>query len=346
MNFSTALFASVAVALTLISNVANAGCTDNLTSDRELNIRPRPATDNNPIGRIPGEACGIRIRSCNDGWCRVNYRGIEGYSSEFYLQRAEGNERRTLARWLDVAGDIFTRLGRDPSWERIGALRVGRDRERDVIQLDRRDGRFEALRMRVRGAPVDFHRVEVVYGNGARDRLDLDRTIDRNDESGELALRGARGRFIDRIVLVTEKDRRRGPPAEVEVWARKAEEGPRGRQHVQLGPNWERLGSKEVDRRRERDEIQLSRRDGAFDALRVRVLDNDVRIRRMQVKYVNGVEHEVDVDRRIGEGELSEVIELRGKRGRVIDRVVLFYDTVGRGQKANVEIWGREPRRG
>lgn len=336
----------------MIAPSAHAGCTDNLASDRELNIRSGPSTNHDSVGRIPGDACGIRIRNCDDGWCRVSYRGMDGYSSQFYLQRTERRAERHddksgFAKWLDVAGEIFAKLQRDPDWERIGVLQVGHERDRDIIQLDRRDGRFDALRMRVRGAPVDFRRTVVVYGNGKRDQLDIDRTIGRNEETGEIALRGKNGRFIDKIILVYKTARRRGPESEIEVWARKTSDGRAGDgRHARLGPDWERLGTKEVDRRRDRDEISIGRRDGSFDALRIFVLDNDVRVRKMTVRYGNGVEHQVNVDRRIGEGEFSDVIELRGKRGRYIDRVVLFYDTVGRGRKAKIDVWGRsEPRR-
>jgi len=339
------------LAATMLAGSAHAGCTDNLSADRELNIRSGPSTSYNSVGRIPGDVCGIRIRNCDDGWCRVSYRGTDGYSSQFYLRRTEGRDRAArrdnddgFEKWLDVAGEIFAELSRSPDWERIGVLQVDRDRDRDVIQLDRRDGRFDALRMRVRGAPVDIRRVVVVYGNGKRDRLDFDRTIDRNGETGELALRGNNGRFIDRIILVHQKARRRGRPSEVEIWARKTSEG-RGRgPQVRLGPDWERLGAKSVDRKRDRDVIRLSRRDGSFDALRLAADRNDVRIRRVAVKYGNGVQHEVEVDRRLRDGELSDVIELRGKRGRFIDQVVLVYETVGRGPRARVEVWGRETR--
>lgn len=354
MRIPPTLFAGssgLLLALTVCGGTAYAGCTDNLSSDRELNIRSGPSTNDRSVGRIPGRACGIRIRGCDDGWCRVNYEGIKGYSSEFYLRRTDNRDRdgRRADRdgfenWLDVAGEIFAKLSRDPDWERIGVLEVGRDRDRDVIQMDRRDGRFDALRMRVRGAPVDFRRVVVVYGNGKRDRLDLDRTIGRNNESGELELRGQRGRFIDRIILVYKKARRGGRRSDVEVWARKTGYG-RGRApQARLGPDWERLGAKSVDRNRDRDVIQLSRRDGSFDALRLTADRNDVRIRRIEVKYGNGVQHEVDVDRRIRQGELSDVIELRGKRGRYVDRVVLVYETIGRGPRAKVELWGRNSK--
>jgi hypothetical protein len=340
------------------SGMAYAGCTANLTADRELNVRSGPSTNYGSVGRIPGRACDIRIRGCDDGWCRVNYEGISGFASEFYLQRTQGGDRnrgdrdrnnqdqQVLDQWLDIAKGIFAQLGKDPDWENLGAVEVGFDRERSVIQLDRSDGRFDKLRMRVRGNDVNFRRVVVVYGNGRRDNLDFNRVVEAGEETGEIEFRGRNGRFIDRIIIVHEKARRRGRPAEVQVWAHKTAEGGRvGRGPGQgddpnFGPRWDRLGSKVVDKNRDRDVIQLSRQDGRIDRLRLRVLENDVRIRRVRIQYGNGVAHDLDVDRRINEGEHSGNIELRGQRGRFIDRITLVYNTVGRGPKATIEVWG------
>lgn len=357
MRISSSLLSGVgtfSAALLVSSGLAYAGCTANLTADRELNVRSGPSTNYQPVGKIPGRACRIRIGECDDGWCEVDYRGISGYASNHYLQRTRegGNRERAesdqdlLNKWLDIAQSVFAQLQDDPDWENLGTIEVGRDRERSVIQLDRGDGRFDALRMRVRGSDVNFRRVVVVYGNGKRDNLDFDRVVDAGDESGEIALRGRRGRFINRIILVHEKARRRGRAAEVQVWAHKTAEGRVGRgdrpDRPNFGRDWKRVASKEVDRRRDRDVIQLGREDGRFDEFRLRVLDNDVRIRRLRVVYGNGKAHNLDVERRIGEGEATDPISLRGRNGRFIDRVVLVYDTVGRGPKATVELWAHQ----
>jgi uncharacterized protein YraI len=76
-----------AVAAGWLATPANAACTDKLTADRELNIRSGPSVSYEPIARIPGDACGVRMGVCRDGWCRVNYRGIRGWASAQYLQR-------------------------------------------------------------------------------------------------------------------------------------------------------------------------------------------------------------------------------------------------------------------
>jgi len=328
------------VAFILGASVAHAGCTANLSSAQELNIRSGPSTNYQSVGKIPGGECGIRIRNCEDGWCRIRYDGVTGYSSEFYLRRtneARDDGQQQLQRWLNIARDVFAQLASDPNWDRIGAVEVGRDRDRSVIQLDRSDGRFDALRMRVRGSDVEFRRIVVVYGNGRRQNLNYSEIVEAGGETGELELRGQRGRFIDRIIIVHQKARRRGPPAGIEVWAHRTG-GASGR--VGFGPGWKRLATTTANLLRDRDVIQFDRDDGRFEAFRMRVLDSDVRIRRFQVRFGNGNTRNIDVPRRIAEGRTTDPIELPGRRGRFIDRITIIYDTIGFGPRAKVELWG------
>lgn len=229
-------------------------------------------------------------------------------------------------------------FGRD--WTRLGSETVSRERERDTINLSRRDGRFHSIRLRALNNDVRVRRVQVRYGNGAEQNVRVGRTLREGQSLDVMQLRGRRGRFIDRITLVYDTQGR-GPNGEIEVWGRTAPGGDHAR-GPRFGPNWEQVASNDVDRRRDRDVIRLNRGDGRFDALRLRVLDNDVRVRKVRVRYGNGAEHEVDVDRRIREGQASDVIELRGRKGRFIDRIVLVYDTQTRGPKAEVEVWGRK----
>jgi hypothetical protein len=230
----------------------------------------------------------------------------------------------------------FRDLG--PNWSRLSADRVARERDRDVIQLSRRDGRFNAILLRVRQSPVRIRRVRVVFGNGRRQDLDLPNVL-RPGDSDVLELRGRQGRFIDRIVLVY---RDAGGPrrARVEVWGRQTERtGFRP-----LGPRWDEVGILRASRGGDRDVIEMTRRDGRFDALLLRVKRNDVQFRRVRVVYGNGRADNLEVDRRIRKGEESGVLELRGARGRFIDRIELAYRTRGGGRLAQVEVWGRRTR--
>ncbi len=380
-----------AVFLTLLQlTPADAACTENLAADGYLNIRSGPATSDPTLGTIPADTCGVVVRRCEDGWCRVRYDGVRGWASAFYLNRDsdasrpgrgdERDEETLVERWLDVAGDIFAELASDPDWQRIGTLEVDSRREEHVIQLDRRDGRFDALRMRARGADIDFERIDIVYGNGRRQRLDWSRTLYENNESGVIPLAGRYGRFIDRLVLITSKARgRRGPNAEIDVWGRQTADGDRvarddrgrgnrdsgwdererrdwnrgargdrqdrdsrGRPNfAELGPRWQLVGVKSAERDRDRDVIEFDRGDGRFTNLRVRVRRAPVRMHNLSVVYENSERDRIDVPRRLDPNEESRLVTLNGARGRFIDRAVLVHESIGRnGPRAEVELWG------
>ncbi len=229
----------------------------------------------------------------------------------------------------------FRDLG--PEWSKIETAQASRQRDRDVIQMSRRDGRFDALLIRVKRNDVRFRRVRVVYGNGRAHDLDIDREIGAGDESNVLELRGNQGRFIDRIELVY-RTAARGRPAEVEIWGREFKLA----SFRPLGPRWDELGIMRASSGGDRDVIELSRRDGRFDALLIRVKRNDVQFRRVRVVYGNGRADDLEVDRVVRQGEESGMLELRGARGRFIDRIELVYATRGGGRQALVEIWGRK----
>ncbi len=254
------------------------------------------------------------------------------------VYRDIGSPRRAQVEvWGRQAEPAFRELG--PDWSRLSVERVERERDRDVIELSRRDGRFDAILLRVRQSPIQLRRVSVVFGNGQRQDFDLPDVLRRGD-SDVLELRGRQGRFIDRIVLVY---RDIGSPrrAQVEVWGRQAERtGFRP-----LGPRWDEIGVMRASRGGDRDVIEMSRADGRFDALLLRVTRNDVEFGRVRVVYGNGSVDDLEIDRRIRAGEESDTLELRGARGRFIDRIELVYRTRGGGRQAVVEVWGRKSLR-
>jgi hypothetical protein len=89
--------------------------------------------------------------------------------------------------------------GRD--WVELGCQRVqlfGADR--DVIRVDRREGRFKAIRLHVRGADVNMLDLKVVYGNGEPDHLPVRSVIRQGERTRPLDLRGWE-RLINRIEM-------------------------------------------------------------------------------------------------------------------------------------------------
>ncbi len=286
-----------------------------------------PITAGNETRPIDLEGGGRFIRSVE---VRYGSLGFLGQPTVIVL----GSRARGRAGPPEV---VFRDLG--PRWERLSVERVERELERDVINLSRRDGRFDAILLRVRQSPIRLRRVRVVFGNGQRQDFDLPNVLRRGD-SPVLELRGRQGRFIDRIVLVY---RDAGSPrrARVEVFGRQA----RRQGFRRLGPDWTRLSIERAEGSRQREVIPLSRADGRFDALLLRVSRSPVRIRRVRVVFGNGNRQDFNLAEVIRPGEEAGPLELRGRQGRFIRRIVLVHRDAGGDRRGRVEVWGRQSDR-
>ena len=91
--------------------------------------------------------------------------------------------------------------GRD-KWVELGCQKVsfiGKDR--DVVKVGRKEGRFKAIRLKVRGNDVEMLDLKVVYAGGQPDDLPVRSRIRAGGQSGPLDLKG-RERAIDRVEMV------------------------------------------------------------------------------------------------------------------------------------------------
>jgi hypothetical protein len=90
--------------------------------------------------------------------------------------------------------------GRD--WEELGCKGVSLfGVDRDSIRVGRREGRFKAIRLHVRGADVNMIDLRVIYSNGAPDDIPVRAVIRQGDRSRPLDLRGWE-RSIDRVEMI------------------------------------------------------------------------------------------------------------------------------------------------
>ncbi len=92
------------------------------------------------------------------------------------------------------------RRRRRRSWEELGCGKVGIKPDRDSIRVGRREGRFSAIKLRVRGSKIELLDLTVVYERGPPDDLEVRTKIRDGDETPPLDLRGER-RAIDRVDL-------------------------------------------------------------------------------------------------------------------------------------------------
>lgn len=87
--------------------------------------------------------------------------------------------------------------GRD--WVELGCQQVALiGKDRDTIRVGRREGRFKAIRLHVRGAGVEVLNLRVIYANGEPDDLEVKHFLREGERTRPLDLKGWE-RSIDRI---------------------------------------------------------------------------------------------------------------------------------------------------
>ena len=105
--------------------------------------------------------------------------------------------------------------------------------------------------------------------------------------------------------------------------------------------DWERLGMREVDHRADHDEIQVTKAEGTFNSIQLRVQNAPVEFENVTVYFKNGKSQTLELREEIQAGGTTRTIDLEGSHDeRIIRRVEFDYRTADRGERAVVELWG------
>jgi hypothetical protein len=102
---------------------------------------------------------------------------------------------------------------------------------------------------------------------------------------------------------------------------------------------WQKLGSRQVSYRAERDVIVVSGAEGLFKAIRLDVDDGTLEMYNIRVVFGDGQVFSPDTRLIFREGSRSRTIDLPGNV-RLIRRVEFFYRSRGRKGIANIDLFG------
>lgn len=106
-------------------------------------------------------------------------------------------------------------------------------------------------------------------------------------------------------------------------------------------PAWVLLGETAVTDALDHDVIPVTKAEGTFKAIRLRVFERSVQFRRVTIHFGNGTRQEVELRAVIPAGGESRVIDIAGG-DRVINRIELVYDAQSlAGHRAVVRVFGR-----
>ena len=104
-------------------------------------------------------------------------------------------------------------------WEKLGERKVDYALDRDEVIVTAAEGRFTALKNKVKKGGINMHKLVVVYGNGERDELELRNDFAPGSESRVIDLEGNK-RAIKKVIFHYDTHNIAHKKAVVELWGR------------------------------------------------------------------------------------------------------------------------------
>ncbi len=218
---------------------------------------------------------------------------------------------------------------RSDGWELLGATRIGGyGFDLDEINVGKRRGYFEKIRVRARSNGVYVRSLRVVYGNDETQDIRMGRRLREGQQTAPIELEGTE-RFIKRIEIVA---RTRGRRAVVEIYGIPA-------------PEWELIGSRHV----RGYGVNLSTflvpgGKGPFTRVRVKVERQDLYILGLRVAYKNGKAQDFRVRKTIRKGRSTRSFELSGFNRGIDHFEVVYRARPGYRRRGKIEIYGEKVR--
>ncbi len=103
---------------------------------------------------------------------------------------------------------------------------------------------------------------------------------------------------------------------------------------------WTLLGEQSVEGRNDRDKIQVGRDEGRFRRLTMVVLDSELELLELEIKFGKGKPFRPAVAHYFRENSRTRVIDLPGD-SRIIKWIELRYRNLPGGGRARVQVWGK-----
>ncbi len=106
-----------------------------------------------------------------------------------------------------------------PKWEKLGQRKVDYKLDKDEIYVTAKEGRFTAIKLGVRKAAVNFHKVTVHYRNGSTQNIKIKNRIAPGNATRTINLDGNR-RIVKKVVFWYDTKNSGYQKAVVELWGK------------------------------------------------------------------------------------------------------------------------------
>ena len=225
-------------------------------------------------------------------------------------------------------------------WTKLGERDVNGSVDKDRIEVGRYEGKFTKLTIVVRDSDLEMLDFAIKFGKGPEWRpANVNHYFRENQRTRVIDFPGD-----ERVIKYIDFKYRNlpgGGRAKVEVWGQLGggkDSKPTAFTWDQKG--WTMLGERTVNGRADKDRIDVGREEGKFRRLTVVVLDSDLAMVDMEIKFGRGPTFRPDVKQDFREGSRTRVIDLPGD-DRVIKWIEFKYKNLPGGGNAKVQVWAK-----
>jgi hypothetical protein len=130
----------------------------------------------------------------------------------------------TIARWAGMAAMFALALfsaapQANCDWEMLGMRQVDHRVDHDTITVSKSEESFKSIQLRVEGAPVEFNKVTVYFGNGDQQVVDMRDNIEEGGKTRQIDLEGgSKERKITHVDFSYRTTDASGRKAVVQLW--------------------------------------------------------------------------------------------------------------------------------
>jgi len=221
----------------------------------------------------------------------------------------------------------------DPrGWTKLGERTVDGNYDHDRIEVGRYEGKFNKLTIVVEDSDLELIDFAIQFGRGAPWHPPLQHFFREGQRTRAIDFPGDE-RTI-RYIEFRYRNLPGGGRARVAVYGQRDNPGWESR-------GWTMLGEQQVSSDREdTDKIRVSRWDRRFRKLTVVVLDSDLEMIDMSIKFGRGEPYHPQVNAYFRENSRTKVIDLPGDT-REIKWIEFKYRNLPGGGRARVQVWAK-----
>lgn len=224
-------------------------------------------------------------------------------------------------------------------WTKLGEREVNGNVDKDRIEVGRYEGKFSKLTVLVRDSDLEMIDLSVKFARGPEWHPTVSQYFRENQRTRVIDFPG--DERVIKYIDFKYKNLAGGGRAKVEVWGFRTDAPPKPVVVSWDSKGWSMLGERTVNGSRpDKDKIQVSRAEGKFRRLTVVVLDSDLALLDMEIKFARGPVFRPDVKQDFREGSRTRVIDLPGD-DRVIKWIEFKYKNLPGGGNAKVQVWAK-----